>query len=60
MFLDFYQRWARVRLDGAGGVILEIFTVGVKAILRWGGKKNFYHFFPFYKILANFSAIFII
>ena len=47
-----------------GGLILKIFMVGVKAILRWGDgggvKKFFYHFLPFYKILTNISAIFII
>ena len=61
-----YQKWARVRLDG-GGVILEIFTVGGGGQSHfmvggwWGSKKNFFdHFFPFYKTLAKFSAIFII
>ena len=40
--------------DGQGSgwtVILEIFTAG-------GGKNFFDHFFPFYKIWANFFAIF--
>ena len=67
-------RWVKIKFlisvytrDGQGtgrtvvvGVILEIFTIGVKVIFMVGGKKNFNHFFPFYKILANFFASFII
>ena len=48
-------------LVGRWGVILEIFTVGEsKPFLRWGVKNNFDHFFPCYKSLPNFFAIFII
>ena len=41
------QRWARVQLDG-GGVVLEIFKVGVKVIFTvggWWGVKKFQLFF---------------
>ena len=48
--------------DGRWGVVLEIFTEGgSKPFLQCGmGGEFFYHFFPFYKILTKFSAIFII
>ena len=58
-----FNERAMVRLDG-GGVILEIFMVGWSKPFYGGGmvggKKFVDHFFPFYKILADFSVIFII